>query len=259
MVSATARGILNISSGFGLATMPLFAAYCGTKHFVTGFTEGVRADLAGTGVVVTQVCRGPVATEFEAGDGKTRPGRRCRLPRESRRSTARAASLHAFERDRGLVVPGLVMKIVMLINALSPRFLRRIFAVWSGDTPKKQLPAPVLYRSPSRLSPYRMTFKPKVLPHGAAACSSARRSDRPPTSRTRLPRHAPSPARGSCDPRSAPATLRPPGKEDDPGRRRRRRDARPPQGGARGVLRRRRGKGREWRPWSSWPRWRRPR
>jgi short-subunit dehydrogenase len=40
MVERKRGGILNISSGFGLGILPTFAAYCGTKHFVTGFTEG---------------------------------------------------------------------------------------------------------------------------------------------------------------------------------------------------------------------------
>lgn len=44
-----------------------------------------------------------------------------------------------------MVVPGLVMKVVMLINALSPRFMRRVFAGLVGRyARKKQLVVPVL-------------------------------------------------------------------------------------------------------------------
>ena len=124
--------------------MPLFAAYCGTKHFVTGFTEGLRAELAGTGVVATQVCPGPVATEFEQAMGNTTSAKVPAFVEITAEHCARS-SLRAFERDRGMVVPGLVMKIVMLINALSPRFMRRVFAGLIGRyARKKQLPAPVL-------------------------------------------------------------------------------------------------------------------
>jgi uncharacterized protein len=144
MVERKRGGILNISSGFGLATMPLFAAYCGTKHFVTGFTEALRADLAGTGVVATQVCPGPVATEFEQAMGNTSGAKVPAFVEITAEHCARA-SLRAFERDRGMVVPGLVMKIVMLINAFSPRFLRRVFASLIGRyARKKQLAVPVL-------------------------------------------------------------------------------------------------------------------
>ncbi len=54
-------------------------------------------------------------------------------------------AVRSFERNRALVIPGLVMKIVMLSNALSPRFMRRFFAGLVGQyARKKQLPAPVL-------------------------------------------------------------------------------------------------------------------
>ena len=54
-------------------------------------------------------------------------------------------SLRAFERERAMVIPGIVMKIAMLINALSPRFMRRFFAGrMGGYVRKKQLPAAVL-------------------------------------------------------------------------------------------------------------------
>jgi hypothetical protein len=43
------------------------------------------------------------------------------------------------------VVPGITMKVVMLINALSPRFLRRAFAGLLGRyVRRKQRASPVL-------------------------------------------------------------------------------------------------------------------
>jgi len=63
--------------GAGLAVMPAAAAYSASKHFIDGFSEALRADLAGTGVVVTQVCPGPVESEFDTVGGMTgarRPG-----------------------------------------------------------------------------------------------------------------------------------------------------------------------------------------
>ncbi len=75
MVAQKRGGILNVSSGFGMTFMPGMSAYCGTKHFVTAFTEGLRLEMIGTGVVVSQVCPGPVKTEFEdvAGNPLGRP------------------------------------------------------------------------------------------------------------------------------------------------------------------------------------------
>jgi uncharacterized protein len=138
MVARRRGGVLNVSSGFGLGVLPMFAAYCGTKHYVTGFTEALAADLAGTNVVATQVCPGPVATEFEQAmgnpTGKKVPG----FIQISAERCARVA-VSAFDRRRALVVPGLVMKIVMMINALSPRFMRRLFASLLGRVARKRL------------------------------------------------------------------------------------------------------------------------
>ena len=144
MVERRSGGVINISSGFGLGVTPMFAAYLATKHYVTGFTEGLCADLAGTGVVVTQVCPGPVRTEFEQTMGNASGTKVPAFIEISAEDCARSA-IRAFERRRAMVVPGITMKIVMLINALSPRFMRRAFAGLLGRIlRKKQLVSPVL-------------------------------------------------------------------------------------------------------------------
>jgi short-subunit dehydrogenase len=65
MVDRGRGGVLNMGSGAGLTVMPAAAAYSASKHFMNGFSEALRADLTGTGVVVTQVCPGPVDSEFD--------------------------------------------------------------------------------------------------------------------------------------------------------------------------------------------------
>lgn len=136
MVEKRRGGILNVSSSFGLAFLPGFAAYIGTKHFVTGFTESLRADLAGTGVTVTQICPGPVATEFEQNVGNFTGQKIPSFVEISGERCARIA-LRAFERGRALVIPGFLMRAVMLMTALTPRFALRIFANVVGRTLRK--------------------------------------------------------------------------------------------------------------------------
>lgn len=125
MVARGRGGVLNISSSFGLTWMPFFSAYLGTKHYVTAFSEALRCELGGTGVVVTQVCPGPVATEFEERAGnKTFQ----EVPGFLQISAERCAeaSLAAFERGRALVVPGLGMKVVAFAGSWTPRWLLRL-------------------------------------------------------------------------------------------------------------------------------------
>jgi short-subunit dehydrogenase len=141
MVARARGGILNVSSGFGLSFLPGFAAYIGTKHFVTGFTEALRADLTGTGVRATQVCPGPVDTEFESRVGNFTGRRPPRLLTVSAERCARVA-LQGFDRDRALVVPGVILSAVMAMNAITPRFVLRLFAsLGAGPLRKAELAA----------------------------------------------------------------------------------------------------------------------
>lgn len=125
MVERGRGGILMISSGYGLTFTPGMAAYIGTKHYVTGFTEALRLDMTGTGVVVTQACPGPVETEFMDGIGNfTGMG----VPSFVSITAAQCAksALDGFERGRALVIPGLVIRTVMQLSSLSPRFMQRL-------------------------------------------------------------------------------------------------------------------------------------
>jgi NADP-dependent 3-hydroxy acid dehydrogenase YdfG len=56
--------ILNLGSVAGRWTYPGGAVYCATKAAVRAFTEGLRLDLAGTGVRVSNIAPGMVETEF---------------------------------------------------------------------------------------------------------------------------------------------------------------------------------------------------
>ena len=137
MVAQRRGGVLMISSGFGLAFLPGFAGYIGTKHFVTGFTESLRLDVKSRGVVVTQVCPGPVATEFEQNVGNFVGGHPQSFIEISAERCAKAA-VRAFECGRAIVVPGVIVKIAMFLAAITPRwFLRLLYgppAKWLRKT-----------------------------------------------------------------------------------------------------------------------------
>ncbi len=119
-------GVLNIGSGASLTVMPNAAAYVGSKHFVAGFSEALRADLAGTGVTVTQVCPGPVDREFDqvAGSSGGMAGGPPQFLRISAAQCAREA-VAGFERDEALVFPGRAYRFAMRVLPLFPLWLRR--------------------------------------------------------------------------------------------------------------------------------------
>ena len=118
-------GILNVSSGFGLTWLPASAAYIGTKHFVSAFSESLRSELYGTGVVVTHTCPGPVATEFESKAGNPTGMKVPALLEISAEQCARE-SLAAFRRGRPLTVPGWVAWWLISMGRLTPHWLARL-------------------------------------------------------------------------------------------------------------------------------------
>ena len=138
MIARGRGGILNISSGYGLTWMPIFSGYVGTKHFVSAFTESLRCELTGTGVVVTQVCPGPVSTEFEAVAGND-TGQE--VPAFVQISAERCAreGLAAFSRGRALVIPGRFAWFAISMGRLTPSWVMRLLYAPMGPMLRKRL------------------------------------------------------------------------------------------------------------------------
>jgi short-subunit dehydrogenase len=107
-----------------VAIMPGMAAYVGTKHFATGFTETLRAELDGTGVVVCQALPGPVETGFDAAANIGPPGVVDRLFRISAARCAREV-IQGFERGQPMIFPGSAYGAVMALQGILPRALGR--------------------------------------------------------------------------------------------------------------------------------------
>jgi short-subunit dehydrogenase len=129
MIQRKRGAILNVSSTAGFLPIRKMAVYAASKAYVTSFSAGLRGEVRKAGITVSALCPGPVATEFsgvaERGLGKEQ------LPSPSFMHVpvedVVRAGLDAIERDKPLVVPGLVMKIAMLLVRLVPMaILRRV-------------------------------------------------------------------------------------------------------------------------------------
>ena len=104
------------------------AVYAASKAYVTSFSEGIRAEVRKQGIAVTALCPGPVATEFSE-VAQRRSGKQQKpnpafmhVPVEEVVRTG----LEAIERDKPLVIPGLAVKIAMLLVRLTPMPLLRL-------------------------------------------------------------------------------------------------------------------------------------
>jgi serine 3-dehydrogenase len=64
MVRRGAGHVINVGSVAGHWVYPKGAVYCATKYAVRAFSEGLRQDLLGSGVRVTEIAPGLVETEF---------------------------------------------------------------------------------------------------------------------------------------------------------------------------------------------------
>jgi short-subunit dehydrogenase len=103
--------------------MPNAAVYTASKHFVRAFTESLRAQLAGTGITVSEAAPGPVESEFDQvagihGEATSRQG----IFRISAQQCA-ADIVREFERGSPVIFPGRSYRWLMKAQPLMPRTL----------------------------------------------------------------------------------------------------------------------------------------
>lgn len=125
MVPRGRGAILNVGSTAGFHPFPGQAGYAATKAFVRAYTEGLRAELAGSGVTVATLNPGPVRTEFlqSAGmDEKTFADAFPKFMWMPSREVAKVG-IDAIERDRGDVIAGLPSQLSTRLFQLVPRRL----------------------------------------------------------------------------------------------------------------------------------------
>ena len=122
LLSNRSGGIVNVSSVASFLFSALNVNYCATKAYLTTFSEGLAAELAGTGVRVQALCPGFTRSEFhqrmQADTGN--------IPSWMWMSADKvvAASLDALERGWPVVcVPGLRYKLLVMALRVTPRWI----------------------------------------------------------------------------------------------------------------------------------------
>src|SRR3954466_10948872 len=122
MIEKKRGAILNVSSSAGFLPIRKMAVYAASKAYVTSFSETIRGEMRKQGIAVTALCPGPVDTEFSS-VARRNIGKQpypspsfMHVPVEA----VVRAGLAAIEHDKPVVIPGLVMKIAMLLVRLTP-------------------------------------------------------------------------------------------------------------------------------------------
>lgn len=130
MLDRASGHIVVLSSGAGLRAFPWGAVYGATKAADRSFAEALRHELSGTGVSVTTVFPGEVATAIHE-------GRRDRLPdwrsndEELDPGALADAILDAVEADRRAVYMPAAVRMLGL-NGIAPRFTDHVLAAIRG-------------------------------------------------------------------------------------------------------------------------------
>jgi short-subunit dehydrogenase len=121
--------------------LPDMAVYAATKAYVSSFSEGLRAELRGTGISVTHLCPGPVATEFGEVAGRAdEPEQKMPKILETPVEEVARVGLRAVALDRARAVPGLLMLVGAITLGIVPLVIIRLFLkpssrpVLSGQT-----------------------------------------------------------------------------------------------------------------------------
>ena len=125
MVPRGRGAILNVGSTAAYHPFPGQIGYAASKAFVKSYTEGLRGELAGTGVTVALLSPGPVRTEFLKTAGMDERAFADAFPKflwKPSREVARTG-VDALDGDKGSVIPGLPSQLSTRLFQLMPRRL----------------------------------------------------------------------------------------------------------------------------------------
>jgi short-subunit dehydrogenase len=126
MVARKAGGIINVASTAAFQPGPRMAVYFATKAYVLSFTEALHEELKPHGVHVTALCPGPTRTEFGEVAGFGGNGMFDRVAMQA--GPVVTAGLHGLDRNRAVVVPGVMNKMGAAGTRFVPRPLLRKIA-----------------------------------------------------------------------------------------------------------------------------------
>jgi short-subunit dehydrogenase len=120
MISAGNGKIMNVASTAAFQPGPLMAIYFATKAFVLSFSEAIANELEGTGVIVSALCPGPTASDFqERAKMQNSALVKGRKMMDSR--TVAEAGYRGLMAGKTIVIPGLANKLLTHSLRLSPR------------------------------------------------------------------------------------------------------------------------------------------
>ncbi len=124
--------IVNISSIFGIVGFPNNGSYCASKFAVRGFTETLRHDLKGSGVLVSCVHPGGIKTNIAA-NGRYRRDPGFSNSKEDAVERFQKAARTTPEQAAKVIVDGIEAKKSRILIGADARFLDRVQRLFPTD------------------------------------------------------------------------------------------------------------------------------
>jgi short-subunit dehydrogenase len=123
MVERGRGAVLNVASTAGFQPLPGQAGYSAAKAFVLTYSQALAGEQRGTGVTVTALCPGPVATRFAETAGFTDEEAHAALPQIFWEDASRVArdAVDGLARGRLVVIPGVANRVSATLAAVTPR------------------------------------------------------------------------------------------------------------------------------------------
>ena len=137
MVGRGSGAVLNVGSTAGMFPSPALAVYSASKAYVNLLSEALHAELVGTGVTVTVLCPGPVATEFQEVAGTTGKNP---MPKAFHIDAVQCAeeAVKALKAGEGRHIPGAGVRTAMVSVEALPRAVVRRAAARMGAKIRRQ-------------------------------------------------------------------------------------------------------------------------
>jgi short-subunit dehydrogenase len=120
MVERGRGAVINVASTAGFQPIPVQAVYAATKAFVLSFSEATSAELRGTGVTMTALCPGPVATEFVQAGGFKKESPGPSFIWSTAEDVARTA-IEGADKGKRVVIPGIGNRVTANFGRHGPR------------------------------------------------------------------------------------------------------------------------------------------
>ena len=120
MVERGRGAVINVASTASFQPIPVQAVYAASKAFVRSFSEAVSSELKGTGVTMTALCPGPVATEFVEAGGFKRGGNEMPSFLFSSAEDVAKAGLEGAHKGKRVVIPGIGNRVTAKFGQHAP-------------------------------------------------------------------------------------------------------------------------------------------